>query len=394
MSPARTRIEGRHAQADGLRREHLASGRSELVAVDGGPQNLGKHGYPVLASVCQRLSQAHGAARAGCDDRLVRDGGGQRFALILLQAAELGIQVVKLQSLYLAQCREYGIQIGRVAQKFVALAVAAGVEVRLQFQLASFEQAGEQRGVPDELLGLRGLDSIESQVTAGAIGEDLAGADFTGLLQVAIQEFPGQIVGLLHVSLVFLIEGVRVEETAAAVLLGKQRVVDSVVIQQLSKRLHVLRFQIGAVAARDQRVFGVLAEAQAAGFPQHPVSAHDIDLFHTVALVKVPEDVSFGFGEGGGDISFADDLDQLNFRELPAGTVLGYLHNGSSARLLAWDERGEPVSERFFKVEDDEIRLRVPAMPSMLTRDVRVIQQDCFCYLMERYDEHLKDAEG
>ena len=130
-----------------------------------------------------------------------------------------------------------------------------------------------------------------------------------------------------------------------------------------------------------------------ADFPQHPVSAHDIDLFHTVALVKVPEEVSFGFGSESGDIAFADDLDQLNFRELPAGTVLGYLRDGSPAQLLAWDERGEPVSERFFKIEDGEIRLRVPAMPSMLTRDAKVIRQDCFCYLMERYDDHLKDAE-
>ena len=68
------------------------------------------------------------------------------------------------------------------------------------------------------------------------------------------------------------VERVRVEETAAAILLGKQRVIDSVVIQQLSKRRHVLRFQVGAVAARYQRIFGVLAEAQAAGFPQHPIS--------------------------------------------------------------------------------------------------------------------------
>ena len=30
--------------------------------------------------------------------------------------------------------------------------------------------------------------------------------------------------------------------------------------------------------------------------PEHPVASHDVDLFHTVAIVKVPDGVSFGFG--------------------------------------------------------------------------------------------------
>jgi len=28
-------------------------------------------------------------------------------------------------------------------------------------------------------------------------------------------------------------------------------------------------------------------------------------------------------------------------------------------------------------------------MPSMLTLDAQVIRQDCLCYLMERYNEHV-----
>ena len=33
---------------------------------------------------------------------------------------------------------------------------------------------------------------------------------------------------------------------------------------------------------------------------------------------------------------------------------------------------------------DSELRLRVPMMPSMLTRNEVVIRQDCLCYFMER----------
>jgi len=51
--------------------------------------------------------------------------------------------------------------------------------------------------------------------------------------------------------------------------------------------------------------------------PAHPVSGHDIDLFHTVAIVKIPDHLSFGFGDGDGDIQLAEDLEYLNFRSSP-----------------------------------------------------------------------------
>ena len=90
------------------------------------------------------------------------------------------------------------------------------------------------------------------------------------------------------------------------------------------------------------------------------------------------------------DIRLADDLDYLNFRELPKGTVLGGLRPNIGLGLEATDEHGRDVSERYFELEDNEIKLRVPMMPSMLTLDHRVVRQDCLCYLMERYDDHLK----
>jgi hypothetical protein len=119
--------------------------------------------------------------------------------------------------------------------------------------------------------------------------------------------------------------------------------------------------------------------------PAHAVPPHDIDLFHTVAIVKVPPEVSFDFVPGDADLQFAPDLDHLNFRELPAGTALARLRPGSAARLTVHDERGLDAHERFFVVRDGEIRTRLPVMPSMLTWDSRAIRQDCLCYLMERH---------
>jgi hypothetical protein len=123
--------------------------------------------------------------------------------------------------------------------------------------------------------------------------------------------------------------------------------------------------------------------------PDHPVPAHDIDLFHTVAQVKVPDGVSFGFAPAGGDIVFSPDLERLNFRELPRGTAFGRVRWDHEIRLDVRDEQGRDVATRYFEVKDREIRLTSPVMPSMLTRDEQVIRQDCLCYLMERYNDHV-----
>jgi len=119
-------------------------------------------------------------------------------------------------------------------------------------------------------------------------------------------------------------------------------------------------------------------------FPAHPVAPHDIDLFHTVATVKVPDDVSFDFGSADADIRFITELDHFNFRELDRGELLGHLAAGSQARLSVQDEQGEDVGARLFDYREGEITLRQALMPAMLTRDERVIRQDCLCYLMER----------
>ena len=125
--------------------------------------------------------------------------------------------------------------------------------------------------------------------------------------------------------------------------------------------------------------------------PSHPVAHGDVDLFHTVATVKIPGAVRFGFGDSDQgmdslDLCFADDLDQLNFQEIPAGTSFGVVCSDRVDHIEVWSEAGEDVGDRFFEVEDGELRTKRAVMPSMLTRDEEVIRQDCLCYLMERMD--------
>jgi len=116
--------------------------------------------------------------------------------------------------------------------------------------------------------------------------------------------------------------------------------------------------------------------------PDHPIAKHDIDLFHTVATVKINPACSFDFEQRTSDISFNNDLEYFNFRELPVGTRLGLAQSLTPLEVI--DEQGQPATEQFFHTEGGELYTARPVMPSMLTLDQQVIRQDCLCYLMER----------
>lgn len=122
-----------------------------------------------------------------------------------------------------------------------------------------------------------------------------------------------------------------------------------------------------------------LAEA-----PVHAVRPGDVHLFHTVATVRVPSTTTFAFGTSPAALVLGEDLEWFNFRELPAGTVFARCNGEPQQYLEVRNEAGEEVGEEFFERDGEHIRLRRPVMPSMLTRDARIIRQDCLCYFMER----------
>ena len=117
--------------------------------------------------------------------------------------------------------------------------------------------------------------------------------------------------------------------------------------------------------------------------PEHAVASGDIDLFHTVGVIKVSS--SFSFSTGDADIRLVSDLDQLNFRELPQGTCLGWVTPGSNVRLEVWDEAGREVGDRYFCLRGGELVTKARIIPSMFTLDDTIIREDCLGYIMERY---------
>ena len=118
--------------------------------------------------------------------------------------------------------------------------------------------------------------------------------------------------------------------------------------------------------------------------PQHQILAQNIDLFHTVAQVKIKNKVSFSFNQVDTDLLLKEDLERMNFTEVSPGTVLGTCKSNAAMPLIAKDEYGNDVTDDFFSFQNGELQINRLTMPSMLTLNERVIRQDCLCYLMER----------
>ena len=110
----------------------------------------------------------------------------------------------------------------------------------------------------------------------------------------------------------------------------------------------------------------------------------DVDLYHTVAMVRVKDSCSVGMLGEGTDLELPHDVDELNFKMLEPGTRLGYSRaRDADCVSVHTDDRALSRSD-FLVVEDGEMKTARPVMPAMLTTDCDIIRMDCLCYLMER----------
>ncbi len=128
-------------------------------------------------------------------------------------------------------------------------------------------------------------------------------------------------------------------------------------------------------------------------FPQHEIH-QESSVYHTTARITIPEHCSFGFGCEDVDIRLLPELEKDNFSELPAGTLFARIRAGSGAKFHAFDDEGIDRFDTYFVVGGDEIRLKKPVMPSMITLDERIIRQDCLCYFMESIVPVQKEHGG
>jgi hypothetical protein len=109
----------------------------------------------------------------------------------------------------------------------------------------------------------------------------------------------------------------------------------------------------------------------------------DIDLFHSVAVVKVAPDCTCGAVGEDVDLELDPSIERYNFKEISPGTRLGRVRGGNQDCI-----RVEPfesvTSENWLQVHDGNLMVARTVMPAMLTSDPDIIRWDCLCYLMER----------
>lgn len=122
-------------------------------------------------------------------------------------------------------------------------------------------------------------------------------------------------------------------------------------------------------------------------FDHVPLRQEDFDVYHTMAIIKVPEQFKISFNKQlDSDITFDADVDRFNFTEMKIGERLASIDPEKDIFLHAIDEQGRDVSHRYFSYDNGEIRTQIPVMPSMLTTKEEIIRQDCLCYMMEKIE--------
>lgn len=120
-------------------------------------------------------------------------------------------------------------------------------------------------------------------------------------------------------------------------------------------------------------------------FPEKPLPVHDLQLVHNNAVLKIAEDVNFGFEdeEGNFDLTLAENFDRHNFTRLETSEV--FAHTTLERPLIATADDGTDVTDELILNDNGAISLKKPLMPAMITLDKRIIMQDCLCYLLEDY---------
>jgi hypothetical protein len=114
--------------------------------------------------------------------------------------------------------------------------------------------------------------------------------------------------------------------------------------------------------------------------------AEDEAIYHSIGRIEIPDHCTIGFDHdrAGRDFAFVENLDSLNFAELPENTLIGWRYNPRET-LSVLDETGKEVGDEFFSYKGEEIRLKRAVVPSMLTTSPYAALDDCLGYLMQRY---------
>ena len=116
-----------------------------------------------------------------------------------------------------------------------------------------------------------------------------------------------------------------------------------------------------------------------------PVERSELDLFHTVGIVKIREGISIGFNGDHADVILKEDIETMNLKQVQPYTVIAERIRREDLPIRVTDEFGNDITGKYFTLRADKLLTRQNIIPSMFTRNTDIILDDCLCYLMEHY---------
>jgi succinylglutamate desuccinylase len=111
----------------------------------------------------------------------------------------------------------------------------------------------------------------------------------------------------------------------------------------------------------------------------------DVQIYHTFGRIKIAHHASVDFEysqDSQAELSFDCSLDDKNFEILPINSRLGFIKNPQVLTVI--DNRGEEITDEIFSFNAGEIRTKQIIIPSMFTKNITIMKDDCLGYIMER----------
>ena len=118
---------------------------------------------------------------------------------------------------------------------------------------------------------------------------------------------------------------------------------------------------------------------------QDKFSHEHVDVYHTIGRIKVKKEATIDFeysSQSKSDLSFVNEIDSKNFELLKKNTTLGYCNNKDMIYVI--NNRGDDITKDILEVTSNKVKTGRMIIPSMFTKDVYVMKEDCLGYIMEK----------
>lgn len=106
-------------------------------------------------------------------------------------------------------------------------------------------------------------------------------------------------------------------------------------------------------------------------------------LYQTIARMEVSPTAKILELNAGGDLFLLDSIEGLNFSEVQVGEAIAE-QLGPDLKIRVFDEGGNDSTATYLELKSGKIRFARNVVPSMLSRNIEIVKQDCLGYLMQK----------